>query len=152
MNARRALRWLALALTAAAAFGIVTVSASQHEEDEEKSVGSERAQEAPMVHLGSLRVAVDPETGELRPLTKQEAARLANEMRKLFKPRDIGEPTLRPDGAMSAIVAPNVLRFEVATVQDDGTVSLDCTDGTEDAIEHLTHLAVAPVPRARDIK
>lgn len=152
MKARRVGRGLALVAAGAAILGFVTISFSQEaRKKEEAPSGARLASDEPVVDLGGLRVAIDPETGDLRPLTKQEAARLAREMRRRFAPRDIGEPTLRPDGAMSAVVVPNVLRFSVAKIQDDGTVALDCTEGNEDAIEHLTHSATA-VPLTRDEK
>jgi hypothetical protein len=101
-----------------------------------------------MVHLGGLRIAVDPKTGELRPLTKQEAAKLATEMRRRFKPRDIGAPARHPDGSMSAIVAPNVLRFSTARIAEDGSVKVDCAESKDEAIELLTSPAEkTPAPR-----
>ena len=76
----------------------------------------------------------------------------SEEMRKRFKPREIGEPTVRPDGSLSAIVVPNVFRFSVARIDGDGKVRLDCAESTEDAIEHLTHSAEKPLPQKRDVK
>ena len=156
MNGPRVVRWLALAFLGASTVGFVTVSASPQapgNEEEQKSAAAEVAPtEDVKLQLGALQVAIDSETGELRPLTRQEAAHLANEMRKRFKPREIGEPTLRPDGSLSAIVVPNVFRFSVARIDGDGKVRLDCAESTEDAVEHLTHSAEKPVPQKRDVK
>jgi hypothetical protein len=157
MNGPRVVRWLALALLGASTVGLVRVSASpeapQGKEEKQKPAAVEAAPPQDVkLQLGALQVAIDSETGELRPLTRQEAAHLANEMRKRFKPREIGEPTLRPDGSLSAIVVPNVFRFSVARIDGDGEVRLDCAESTEDAIEHLTHTAENPVPQKRDVK
>jgi hypothetical protein len=104
------------------------------------------------VQLGSLQIAVDPQTGDLRPLTKQEANRLANEMRKRFPSRVIGEPKVRPDGSLSAVVMPNILRLSVANIGSDGKVQIECAGSTEDAIEHLTHLAQDATPAKPAVK
>jgi hypothetical protein len=95
-----------------------------------------------MVTIGSTQVAVDPKTGDLRPLTRAEAKKLAAAMRKMFKSRRIDEPTLRPDGALSAIAVPNVLQFSVARIESDGTVAVGHADGVEKAITFMTENGV----------
>lgn len=102
--------------------------------------------ESSVVTLGGVRIAIDPKTGDLRPLTPAEAKKLADEMHRLFKPRDLQSPTLRPDGAMSAVVAPNVLRFSVARIRPDGSVTTSCVEGSRKAIEQLTTPAPAAQP------
>ena len=89
------------------------------------------------VTIGGMRVGVDPETGEIQPLSKAEAAKLAREMRKLFKPRKL-ERIENSDGSLSAIVSPNVLRYSVARVEADGTVSQDCVESPDAALELLS--------------
>jgi hypothetical protein len=147
-------RWLALAFLGASTVGFVSVAASPQtpEEPAQKEEKKVAPAEDVKVQLGSLQVAVDPQTGDLRPLTKQEAARLANEMRRRFPPRAIGEPKVRPDGSLSAVVMPNVLRFSVANIGSDGKAQIDCAGGTEDAIEHLTHLAEEEAPAKPAVK
>lgn len=89
------------------------------------------------VTIGSVTVGVDPKTGDIRPLTAREAARLAREMNRLFKPRQL-KRIENPDGSLSAIVAPNVLRFSVAKIEADGSVTRECAPGQEAALEFLT--------------
>jgi hypothetical protein len=90
-----------------------------------------------VVTIGGLRVAVDPKTGELRPLTPAEAKKLQDEMMKKFPARTLDAPTVRPDGALSAVVAPNTLRFSVARTDGSGRVETECTDTQTGALEFL---------------
>lgn len=143
MQSPKNVPWLALTLSGVALLGCVTLAVSQQQKDEHLRLPEDvekSEEEETTVRLGALEVAVDPETGDIRPLTNREAAQLAREMRRRFRHRDIGEPTLRSDGAMSLVVVPNVLSYSTARVQPDGSVALDCAGSTEDAIEHLTHL------------
>jgi hypothetical protein len=84
------------------------VRADDAKADHKESTGQaraevrQRADESSVVTIGAMRVAVDPKTGDLRPLTPAEARKLADEMRRLFKPRELTAPTQRPDGALSA--------------------------------------------------
>lgn len=91
-----------------------------------------------IVTLGGMRVAVDPKTGELRPLTPAEARKLSDQMRLLFPERAVDAPTVRPDGSLSAVVAPNNLRFSVARVWAGGRIETHCTEGPKEALGFLT--------------
>jgi len=140
-------KWLLalLAVAAMAATGLgVAVAASQDSSAEtvsEADSTKDEVQPIP-VTLGGLQVSVDPETGELQPLSKAEARALADQMRRMFPPKTIDEATVRPDGSLAAVVVPNVLRLSVARVRSDGKVSLDCTDDLEGAIQFMTQPAV----------
>jgi alkanesulfonate monooxygenase SsuD/methylene tetrahydromethanopterin reductase-like flavin-dependent oxidoreductase (luciferase family) len=92
------------------------------------------------VSLGDLRIAVDPETGELRPLTPGEARKLTDEMKKRFPAREVAL-TQRPDGALSSVVAPNLLAFSVARVSADGTLETSCVGSPEQALAALQSAA-----------
>jgi hypothetical protein len=95
------------------------------------------------VALGDLRIAIDPKTGELRPLTPGEAKKLQDAMRKRFPAREI-ELTQRPDGALSSVVAPNVLAFSVARIGAGGKVERSCVAGPEEALALLRSAARRP--------
>lgn len=95
------------------------------------------------VTIGSVSIAVDPETGDLRPLSRAEARELAREMRRLFKSRDL-ELKEAGDGVLSAVAAPNVLSYTMARVGEDGEPVLECAPGREAAIEQLTRAASEP--------
>ncbi len=144
MSERHKTKWF-YALLGAALVAVLSMSASlvikapkELPNSAVEAIAMEPSHENVMVQIGAAQVAVDPATGDLRPLSKAEAKKLAREMRKMFKPRQVDEPTLRSDGALSAIAAPNVLRFSVARVQGDGTLAVEHADGVETAINLMT--------------
>jgi len=136
------LAWLAVAGIAATGLG-AAVAASQESSAEAVSEADSTQDEDQTipVSIGGMQVSVDPQTGELQPLSKAEAKALADQMRRMFPPKTIDEATVRPDGSLSVTVVPNVLRLSVARVQSDGKVSLDCTDDLESAIHFMTQPA-----------
>ncbi|HXE79133.1 MAG TPA: hypothetical protein VNK41_00135 [Vicinamibacterales bacterium] len=101
------------------------------------------------VSVGSVTIGVDPKTGDLRNVSRAEAAQLAREMRKLFTPRSL-ERVVRPDGSLSAVVSPNVLRFSVARIEPDGRVTQACAPGQDAALEFLTRGATQTAPEAKE--
>jgi hypothetical protein len=101
-----------------------------------------------LVTIGGMRVAVDPKTGDLRPMTPAEARKLQDQMRKLFPERVVDAPTVRPDGSLSAVVAPNTLRFSVARVGAGGRLEIECTDGPGAALGYLKK-APSPTPEEK---
>lgn len=90
------------------------------------------------VTIGNVTVGVDPKTGELRPLSKAELARLQNEMNRLFKARKL-ERIEKPDGSLAAVVAPNVLEYSVARIEKDGTLTRTHVDSEQEALDFLAH-------------
>jgi hypothetical protein len=142
MKARWVLSLLGVA-TAAFVSGAALASAQRppRAEDEKAPVAPStspaKAAGETTVTIGSVAVSVDPKTGEMRPLSRAEAARLAREMRKLFKPRKL-ERVENADGSLSAVVAPNVLRYSVARVGPDGKVSRTCVEGDKAALGFLS--------------
>ena len=100
----------------------------------ERKPAGQGGDEKKEVALGDLRIAVDPKTGELRPLTPGEAKKLQDAMRKRFPAREV-ELTRRPDGALSSVVAPNLLTFSVARIGEDGKVTRTCAGTPEEALE-----------------
>lgn len=97
------------------------------------------------VTIGNLTVGVDPKTGELRPLSKAELAKLQNEMNRLFKARKL-ERIEKPDGSLAAVVAPNVLEYSVARIEEDGTLTRSHVDSEQEALDFLTHRAPRATP------
>jgi hypothetical protein len=142
MKARWVLSLLTLA-TAALVSGAALAAAQRPQLAEDKqapaapSTSAAKQDGETTVTIGSVAVSVDPRTGEMQPLSKAEAAKLAREMRKLFKPRKL-ERVENADGSLSAVVAPNVLRYSVARVGPDGKVSRTCVEGEKAALEFLS--------------
>lgn len=90
------------------------------------------------VTIGNVTVGVDPKTGELRPLSKAELAKLQLEMNRLFKARKL-ERIAKPDGSLAAVVAPNVLEYSVVRIEKDGTLTRTHVDNEQEALEFLSH-------------
>lgn len=158
MKKRMMRRWLLSLLGGATAAllcaaAVAPVSGEEGDEPQRpRTTQSDRAgsdSEETTVTVGSVTVGVDPRTGDIRPLSAAEAARLSREMRRLFKPRAL-ERVARPDGTLSAIVSPNVLRFSLARIEADGTVSRTCAPGQESALEFLTRTAPKPHAGSRE--
>lgn len=123
-HARAAAAGLAIAL------GLGTAVAEQ------PPAPSEQPAKAKEVAIGDVRIAVDPKTGELRPVTPAEARKLENEMRKRF-PARVLELKRGPDGTLSSVVAPNVLSFSVVRVGPDGKLTTSCASGVDESLERL---------------
>lgn len=136
---------LAAALaTASIALGLAPPAVWAGEEDTAKKPAANRtpptvaaSEKDAVVTIGALRVAVDPKTGELRQMTPGEAKKLQDAMRKLFPERVLDAPTVRSDGSLSAVVAPNTLRFSVAHTGPGGRVETECTDSQSEALKFL---------------
>jgi hypothetical protein len=90
------------------------------------------------VTIGNVTVGVDPKTGDLRPLSKAELAKLQHEMNRLFKARKL-ERIAKPDGSLAAVVAPNVLEYSVVRIEKDGTLKRTHVDNEQEALEFLSH-------------
>jgi len=138
-------RWL-LALVGVGALAAVSGSPAAHGESAEgadqKAAAVEEDGRSAHVAVGNLRIAVDPETGELRPLTRAEARALTREMKRLFPDREM-ELRERPDGSLSAVAAPNVVSYSVARVGSDGELMVECAAGRDAALDFLTSEAPA---------
>jgi hypothetical protein len=158
MNTRKS-RWLlsllGTAAAAALAGGVALALPQGGEEAEQKAAPaaqparSESTANQATVTIGSMAVGVDPKTGEIQPLTKAQAAKLAAQMRTLFKPRAL-KRVENPDGSLSAVVAPNVLRYSVARIEADGRVSRDCVPSDEAALEFLARATATPKPKPEE--
>jgi len=94
------------------------------------------AEKAPAVQVGGLNVAVDPETGRIRPLTLAEQRKLAAAMKKQFGVK-AQEPVVHADGMFSAVVGTEFLSYSVARLAADGTVERQCAASVDSAIDFL---------------
>ncbi len=103
----------------------------------------------PIEVLG-LQVAIDRETGQLRPPTRLEREHLARGMQALFSGV---QPNLRsfelPDGTVGLELDLALLDFAVAKVLPDGSVAMNCVDGAEPATEWLAAAPPTLAPEER---
>jgi hypothetical protein len=136
IRARR--RWLLFGSTAASLMlGAAFAGPADDQPSTTRDAASDTEARDSTVEIGNVAVAVDPKTGEIRPLTKAQAAKLALEMRKLFTPREL-KRVAHPDGSLSAVVAPNVVEYALVRVEPDGTVSRTYADSEEKAVKFMT--------------
>jgi len=88
----------------------------------------------------ALRVARDPVTGALRPLTPEEARQLLG-----ARPLVVAEPQVvtLPDGTKMMRLGPDQASLSVIRKNPDGTLTSACVHGTDEA---RTFLEAAPGP------
>jgi hypothetical protein len=96
----------------------------------------------------SLRVARDPVTGALRPLTPEEARQLLG-----ARPLAVAEPQVvtLPDGTKMMRLGPDQASLSVVRKNPDGTLTSTCVHGTDEARTFLEAApGPAPAPAARE--
>jgi hypothetical protein len=86
------------------------------------------------VKVGGRDVQVDPQTGQIKPLTPQEAQELADGLKGMFNKSTEGLVAVRePDGSLSMDLKGRFQNVTVARMNEDGTVSESCVDNPEAA-------------------
>lgn len=81
------------------------------------------------VKVGGQDIQVDSQTGEIQPLTPQEAEKLAAGLKPMLNKSSDGLVTVQhPDGSMSMDLQGHFQNVAVARVNKDGTVSQSCVD------------------------
>ena len=140
----RTSRWVpllavALVLATGSAFSAEPVAVPAQAED-----AAEKTYE-PMTVLG-MQVHIDPETGELRTPTPEEAAALSAQMQQMFGSAAAAEPELvyHKNGMISAELDFGSMDFSVVRIAGDGAPVFDCVDGAGAAAE----LAATPAPNS----
>jgi hypothetical protein len=100
------------------------------------------------------QVAIDPQTGELRHPTPEEAKALSQALQPLAaQPTQELTVTYHPDGSISMELPEEYMAVLVAKINPDGTVSMECVTGPKAAAAWLatdtpTTDSEAPSPSA----
>lgn len=77
---------------------------------------------------------IDPQSGQIRPLTPQEAQKLADGIKKLVNQSDEGlVPVEHPDGSISVDLEGRFQNVTLAKKNSDGSVEQSCVDNTQSA-------------------
>jgi hypothetical protein len=141
MRANRCLPALALLLFLPARADETAASAPPKEPAVKKAPAATMAKPAAAAGA-SLRVARDPVTGALRPLTPEEARQLIG-----TRPLAVAEPQVvtLPDGTRMMRLGPDQASLSVARKNPDGTLTSACVHGTAEARAFL-EAAPGPVP------
>ena len=81
------------------------------------------------VKVGGQHVQIDSQTGDIQPLTPQEAEKLAAGLKPMLNKSTEGLiPVQHPDGSMSVDLQGRFRNVTVARVNKDGSVSQSCVD------------------------
>lgn len=86
------------------------------------------------VKVAGRDVQVDPQTGEIKPLTPQEAQQLADGLKTMLNRSTEGlVEEHRPDGSVSMDLQGRFQNVAVAKINADGTTTQSCIDNPEAA-------------------
>lgn len=86
------------------------------------------------VKVGGQDVQVNPQTGEIKELTPEEAARLAEGLKRLINPSSKGVEQVRhDDGSVSMNLDGRFQNVTVVRINTDGSVTQSCVDTPETA-------------------
>ena len=88
------------------------------------------------VEVAGQKVQVDGQTGQIRPLTAEEARKMADGIEKLVDQSSEGLTAVHhPDGSVSVDLQERFQNVAVARRNADGTVSQSCIDNLQSATE-----------------
>lgn len=83
-------------------------------------------------YVGGQRVQIDPQTGQVKPLTPDEARRLAGALKELANQSAEGLKQVRhPDGTVSMDLEGRFQNVAIAKRNEDGSVSESCVDNPQ---------------------
>ena len=86
------------------------------------------------VKVAGRDVQVDPQTGQIKPLTPEEAKQLADGLKTMLnKSTDGLEQVQHADGSVSMDLKGRFQNVEVARVNEDGTLEQSCIDEPQQA-------------------
>lgn len=122
--------------------GVITVLSMQERRDSVPTVGgaspdvkqAKRAGRVVTTDKNGAVVVVDQQTGDVRPLTPEEARRLATGLKQLVNNSDEGLVQIeQKDGTVSMDLEGRFQNVVLAKKEDDGSVSQTCVDNLEAA-------------------
>jgi hypothetical protein len=127
-------------LVAIVALGAVTVISRQKGEVRvsnapvESATTSKRQPNFITVKVAGRDVQVDPQTGQIKPLSPQEAQQLAAQLKGMFNKSTDGLVAVQePDGSISMDLQGRFQNVTVARTNEDGSVEQSCVDNPEAA-------------------
>jgi hypothetical protein len=128
---------LLLCLTAAASFavgGATLISRHRASVASPRSVEASTERKYTTVKVAGRDVQVDPQTGQIRPLTPEEARHLAEGLKTMLNKSTEGlAQEQHPDGTVSMNLQDRFQNVTVARINTDGSVEHSCVDNPEAA-------------------
>jgi hypothetical protein len=86
------------------------------------------------LRVGAQQIPLDPQTGQVRPLTQEEAQRMAAGIKQLVNQSTDGLQSVRhPDGSVSVDLQGRFQSVAVAKRNEDGTLTESCVDNPKAA-------------------
>lgn len=83
-------------------------------------------------NIGGQTVQIDPQTGQVRPLTPEEARKLAEGLKELANQSTEGlQQVQHPDGSVSMDLQGRFQNVAIAKRNEDGSMSQSCVDNPE---------------------
>ena len=88
--------------------------------------------------VGNQDILINPQTGEIKPLTQEEAQRLANDLAPMLDDSTDGLTQVQhADGSVSMDLQGRFQNVTVARVNSDGTIDQSCVDNPRAAAKFL---------------
>lgn len=86
------------------------------------------------LRVGAQAIPLDPQTGQVRPLTQEEAQRMAEGIKQLVNQSTDGLQSVRhADGSVSMDLQGRFQNIAVAKLDEDGKLTQSCVDNPESA-------------------
>jgi len=133
---------ISIAVIATILVGAAIAIASKHLTRDEpvavtaKAVANDSGRKYVTMKVAGRNVQVDPQTGQIQPLTPQEAQALANDLKsKLSKSTEGLQPVQHADGSVSMRLQDRFQNVVLARVTSEGTVEESCVDQPEQATQ-----------------
>lgn len=140
-RAKRRLILITLAAILVVAFAAVTVISRHKSEKSTVSTAVEVSKQRSAANFVTIKVAgrevqVNPQTGQIKPLSPQEAQQLAEGLRVMLNRSSEGLDQVRhADGSVTVDLQGRFQNVTVARVNDDGSVTRSCIDNPEAAAD-----------------
>jgi len=134
--------FMIIAFAAVIALGAITVASKQlfanksSKTSKAQAVATQAAPKYVTVKVAGRDVQVDPQTGQLKPLTSDEAKQMADGLKTMLnKSTDDLVPVQNADGSVSMDLKGHFQNVAVARVNADGTVEQSCIDEPQQAAQ-----------------
>lgn len=139
ITSKKSRRLTVVAITTVIVLGIGAATAISHQRVEPVKPQNSRLADKTdkkyiTVKVGGQDVQVDGQTGKIRPLTPQEAERMAKGLKELLNQSTEGLVQVHhPDGSVSMDLQDRFQNVTVARVDEDGSVVTSCVDNPQAA-------------------
>jgi hypothetical protein len=101
-----------------------------------KAAPTETGKKYVTVKVAGREVQVDPQTGQIKPLSPEEAKQMADGLKTLLNKSTEGlVPVKNPDGSVSVDLQGRFQNVAVARVNEDGTLEQSCIDEPQQAAQ-----------------